>query len=59
MKEEIISRLEEVGLDIKDLTQDEIKQLENEIATEREGGMVLDGLLSPDKIMEIGMRNMK
>lgn len=50
MEKKIIERLSVYGLKPSDLTEEELNSLKEEIKTEEEGGIVLDGVLSNPEI---------
>ena len=56
MEAKIKKRLATHHLVPEDLTADEMKRLKDEIETESEGGMVLDGVLSEWSLMQIEQR---
>ncbi len=45
MQEKILAKLEEYGLKESDLTENELKELQEEILAEEKGEIVLDGVL--------------
>ncbi|MBQ8676443.1 MAG: hypothetical protein IJ528_09565 [Bacteroidaceae bacterium] len=57
MNDKVRIALQEAGLDESDLTKDELKQLEEEIECEAQGGIVLDGILFNQDIQLRHMRN--
>jgi hypothetical protein len=56
MNSKLIKKIKEAGLDPRILTAEEIKQLEKEMDAEKEGKIVLDGVLSNP---ELYYRNLK
>lgn len=52
----IDKKLREEGLTRADLTQEELEMLREEVELEEQGGMVLDGVLSPAMLARIEER---
>lgn len=57
MDDKVLQALQEAHLDVEDLTDDELKQLREEVEIEAEGGMVLDGVLTNPNIRIRHMQN--
>lgn len=57
MDDKVLQALQEAHLDVEDLTDDELKQLREEVEIEAEGGMVLDGVLMNPNIRIRHMQN--
>lgn len=59
MEEKIKEELKVYGLEVEDLTEDELKQLQEEIKSKGNGDMILDGVLSTINVYERMAKRMK